>query len=145
MTRRALRFGAAGFLLALAAGLAIMVAGTLATGDWYALRLPWSEIGMWLITIGIGGSLLLLTASDLIEPIGRWRLAALPGIAVGAAVWSFLAFVGLPAGGACCDQPVLDLVTALYSAPQSIVILVAAVAITALPLLLARPRAGATQ
>jgi hypothetical protein len=94
---------------------------------------------MGLIAIGIGGSLLLLGVATVIEPVGRWRLLALPGILVGALVWWFLAFVGLPAGGACCEQPVPNLVTALYSAPQSILILIAAVAVTALPLVVARP------
>jgi hypothetical protein len=139
VTRTAIRVGAVGFLLALAAGLAIMGAGTLVWGDWDLIRLPWGDLGMALITIGLGGSLLFLEAEDLVEPVGRWRLLALPGIVVGGLVWAFLALIGLLMGGACCGQPVLNLVTALYSAPQAILVLVAAVTVTALPLVVTRP------
>jgi hypothetical protein len=143
--RTVARRGAILSLLALAVGLAVMAVGTLVTGDWYALQLPWSDIGMVLITVGLGGSLLFLFAEDVLEPVGRWRLVALPGIAVGGLVWLFLALVGLPAGGACCEQPTTDLVTALYSAPQAIVLLMAAVGVTALPLILARPWAASAR
>lgn len=139
MIRSTTRVAAVGFLLALGAGLAIMLAGTLVSGDWYALQLPWSDIGMTLITIGLAGSLLFIIAEDVVEPVGRWRLVALPGIVVGGVAWSFLAFVGLPAGGACCEQPTTNLTTALYSAPQAIIVLIAAVAVTGLPLVIARP------
>jgi hypothetical protein len=139
MIRLAVRGGAISSLVVLAAGLAIMLAGALLTGDWYALRLPWSDIGMWLITIGLGGALVFVAAENVVEPIGRWRWLALPGVAIGAWFWFTLAFIGLVVGGACCDQPTHDLRTTLYSAPQYIAILGAAVALTGLPLLLARP------
>jgi hypothetical protein len=139
MIRSATRLAAVGSLIALATGLAIMLVGTLENGDWYALRLPWSDIGMWLITIGLGGALVFLAAENVVEPVGRWRWLALPGAFVGAWFWIILAFVGPGMGGACCDQPTIDLRTTLYSAPQYIVILGAAVALTGLPLLLARP------
>ena len=139
MIRRLVRFGTIASLVALGIGLATMAVATVVYGDWWLIRRPWGDLGMGLIAFGIGGSLLGLGVAAVVEPIGRWRLLALPGILVGAVVWWFLAFVGLPAGGACCEQPVPNLVTALYSAPQSILILVAAVAVTALPLVLARP------
>ena len=139
MIRTLARAGAALSLLALAGGLAIMVAGTAIYGDWWLIRLPWSDLGMQLIAMGLGASLLFLAAEDLVEPVGRWRFVALPGIAVGAAIWAFLALVTLPAAGACCEQPSANLVTALYSAPVAIVLLLAAVALTALPLAASRP------
>jgi hypothetical protein len=145
MTRKAVRVAAAGSLIALATGLAIMLGGALLTGDWYDLRLPWSDIGMWLITIGIGGALVFIAAENVVEPVGHWRWLALPGVAIGAAFWFILAFVGLGMGGACCDQPTVDLRTTLYSAPQYIGILGAAVALTGLPLLLARPWSRGTR
>jgi hypothetical protein len=141
--RRAVGLGATGSLIALGTGLAIMAGGTIAYGDWWLIRRPWSDLGMDLIAIGIGGSLLFLGAATIVEPVGRWRLLALPGIVLGGLTWSFLAFIGLPTGGACCEQPVPNLVTGLYSAPQSILILVAAVAVTGLPLVLTRPWARA--
>jgi hypothetical protein len=133
------RVAAGGSLIALATGLAIMLVGTLVNGDWYALRLPWSDIGMWLITSGLGGALVFVAAESVVEPVGRWRWLALPGAFVGAWSWIILAFVGLGMGGACCDQPTIDLRTTLYSSPQFIAILGAAVALTGLPLVLARP------
>ena len=139
MTRTVARAGAVLSLLALAGGLAIMVAGTAIYGDWWLVRLPWSDLGMQLIAIGLAASLLFLAAEDVVEPVGRWRFIALPGIAVGAAIWAFLALVGLAAGGACCEQPSANLVTALYSAPGAIILLLAAVALTALPLAVSRP------
>jgi hypothetical protein len=145
MTTTAVRVAAAGSLIALATGLAIMLGGTLLTGDWYALRLPWSDIGMWLITIGLGGGLLFLAAENVVEPVGRWRLLALPGAAIGAWFWFILAVVGLGTGGACCDQPTIDIRTSLYSAPQSIAVLATAVGLTGLPLLLARPWSRGTR
>jgi hypothetical protein len=139
MMRSAVRVAAAGSLIALATGLAIMLGGALLTGDWYALRLPWSDIGMWLITIGLGGALVFVAAENVVEPVGRWRLLALPGAAIGACFWFILAVIGLGMGGACCDQPTIDIRTSLYSAPQYIAVLGAAVALTGLPLLLVRP------
>jgi S1-C subfamily serine protease len=91
MTRTAVRIAAGAFLVALATGLAIMLGGALVTGDWYALRLPWSDIGMWLITIGLGGGLVFVAAENVVEPVGRWRLLALPGAAIGAGFWFILA------------------------------------------------------
>ncbi len=145
MIRKAIRAAALASLLGLGAGVAIMAAAGLVSGDWWLIREPWGGIGMRLITVGLGGSLLFLFAEDVLEPVGRWRLVALPGIAVGGLVWLFLALVGLPAGGACCEQPTTDLVTALYSAPQAIVLLMAAVGVTALPLILARPWAASAR
>ena len=139
MIRRLVRLCAIASLVALGVGLATMAVATVVYGDWWLIRRPWGDVGMGLIAIGIGGSLLGLGVAAVIEPVGWLRLLALPGILVGACVWWFLAFVGLPAGGACCEQPVPNLVTALYSAPQSILILLAAVAVTALPLVLTRP------
>ena len=145
MTRYLIRLGAVVFLLALAAGLAVMAAGTIATGDWYAFQLPWSGIGMALITIGLAGSAIFMAVEDLVEPIGRWRLLALPGIAVAAFLWFVLLVVGLPHSGACCDQPSQFVPTLLYSAPQLITALVAALAISGLPLLLGRRRPAASE
>jgi hypothetical protein len=139
MTRKVTRFGAVASLFALVAGLAIMAAATLVWGDWYLIRLPWGDIGMWLITIGLGSALLFVAAENVVEQVGRWRLLALPGVLIGAWFWFVLAFFGLGMGGACCDQPTIDLRTTLYSAPQYIAVLGAAVALTGLPLLLARP------
>jgi hypothetical protein len=136
--RRAIRASAIGSVGLFAAGMAIMLIGGQLAGDWYALRLPWSDIGMILITIGLGGSAIFVALEDLIEPIGRWRLLAIPGIAVGAWFWCILLVFGLASTGRAprTESPVFTL---LYSAPQYIGILAIAVAASALPLLIVRP------
>jgi hypothetical protein len=93
---------------------------------------------MILITIGLGGSAILVALEDLIEPIGRWRLLAIPGIAVGAWFWFILLVFGLASTGRGprTESPVSTL---LYSAPQYIAVLAIAVAASALPLLIVRP------
>lgn len=138
MTRSTTRIAAVGFLLALVAGLAIMLAGTLVTGDWYALQLPWSDIGMTLITIGLAGSAVFVAIENLVEPIGRWRLLAVPGVVAAGFLWFVLIVFGLGATGRGprSAEPVSTL---LYSAPQFITVLVGALVLTGLPLLIARP------
>jgi hypothetical protein len=140
MMRTAIRVAAIGSVGFFLAGIAIMFVGAQIAGDWYALQLPWSEIGMILITIGLGGSAIFVALEDLIEPIGRWRLLAIPGIAVGAWFWFILLVFGLASTGRGpqTESPVFTL---LYSAPQYIAILSVSVAVAAstLPLLIVRP------
>jgi hypothetical protein len=138
MMRTAIRVAAIGSVGLFLAGIAIMFVGAQIAGDWYALQLPWSEIGMILITIGLGGSAIFVALEDLIEPIGRWRLLAIPGIAVGAWFWFILLVFGLASTGRGprTESPAFTL---LYSAPQYIAILSVAVAASALPLLIVRP------
>ena len=130
MTRAVIRSGAIGSVVVFLSGLAIMLVGGQLAGDWYALQLPWSDIGMILITIGLGGSAIFVALEDVIEPIGRWRLLAVPGIAIGAWFWFILLVFGLASTGrgAPNDSPVFTL---LYSAPQYIAGLAIAVAASA--------------
>jgi hypothetical protein len=134
VTRTVTRSFAIGSVVVFLAGLAIMLVGAQLAGDWYALQLPWSDIGMILITFGLGGSAIFVALDDLIEPIGRWRVLAVPGIAIGAWFWFILLVFGI--AGARTDSPVFTL---LYSAPQYIAVLAIAVAASALPLLIVRP------
>ncbi len=137
MTRTVIRSAAIGSVVVFLAGLAIMLVGAQLAGDWYALQLPWSDIGMILITVGLGGSAIFVVLEDLIEPIGRWRLLAVPGVAIGAWFWFVLVVFGLASTGrGGTDSPVFTL---LYSAPQYIAVLAIAVAASALPLLIVRP------
>ncbi|HEX5823212.1 MAG TPA: hypothetical protein VFY18_02025 [Candidatus Limnocylindrales bacterium] len=138
MTRTAIRVVVILSVGVFVAGLAIMLVGAQLTGDWYALQLPWSDIGMILITAGLAGSAIFVALEDVIEPIGRWRLLAIPGITIGAWFWFILLVFGLASTGrgAPTQSPVF---TVLYSAPQYIAILAIAVAASALPLLIVRP------
>ena len=138
MTRNAIRVAAIGSVAVFVTGLAIMLVGGQVAGDWYALQLPRSDIGMILITIGLAGAGIFVALEDLIEPIGRWRLLAIPGIAVGAWFWFVLLVFGLASAGRG-PQTQSPVSTLLYSAPQYIAILAIAVAASALPLLIAQP------
>ena len=138
MTRTVIRSATIASVGAFLAGLAIMLVGARLAGDWYALQLPWSDIGMILITIGLGGSAIFVALEDLIEPIGRWRLLAIPGVAIGAWLWFILLAFGIASTGRGprTDSPVSTL---LYSAPLYIAVLAIAVAASGLPLLVVRP------
>jgi hypothetical protein len=134
----ATRVAAIGSVGLFVAGMAIMLVGAQLAGDWYALQLPWSDIGMILITIGLGGSAIFVALEDMIEPIGRWRLLAIPGIAVGVWFWFILLVFGLASTGRGPQTP-SPVWTLLYSAPQYIWILSVAVIAAALPLFIVRP------
>ena len=143
MRRKAIRVAAVVSVGLFVGGLAVMLVGALVTGDWYALQLPWSDIGMALITFGLAASAIFVAIADVIEPLGRWRLLAIPGIAVGAWFWFVLLVFGLASSGRSPQVP-SPVSTLLYSAPQYIAVLAIALIAAALPLIVVRPwkRAG---
>ena len=109
-------------------------------GDWYLAREPWIGIGLTslvigLVIIGVVGLLL-----DVIEPIGRVRILAIPGVLLTIGVW-FVAYT-VPLSGACCDQPDRDIGGLLYSQPQELALLIVATLLILLPLAIARRRIG---
>jgi hypothetical protein len=138
MRRTAIRAAAVISVVAFLLGLTIMLVGAALAGDWYAFQLPWSEIGMTLITIGLAGAAIFVAVEDAIEPVGRWRLLAIPGIAVGAWFWFVLLVFGLGSTGRGPQTP-SPVSTLLYSAPHYIAVLAAAVVLAALPLVIVRP------
>ena len=138
MIRTVIRVAAVGSVGLFAAGLAIMLIGAVVAGDWYALQLPWSDIGMALITFGLAASAIVVAIADVVEPVGRWRLLAIPGIAVCAWFWFILLVFGLASSGRGAPTP-SPVSTLLYSAPQYIAVLAFAVIAAALPLIVVRP------
>jgi hypothetical protein len=138
VTRAAIRAAGIACLSLFVAGLAIMLVGAQLAGDWYALQLPWSDIGMILITIGLGGSAIFVAIATVVEPLGRWRLLAIPGLAICAWVWFILLVFGIASTGRGPQTP-SPVWTLLYSAPQTIAILGLGVIAAALPQLIVRP------
>lgn len=126
-----------GLLLA-GAGIALTAGAAIVAGDWFLAREPWVGIGMTLLVIGLAIIGLVGLLLDVIEPIGRVRLLAVPAAALAVVAWFTSSFAGL--GGACCDQPDRDIRTLLYSQPQQLVLLILATNAILLPLAIARRR-----
>ncbi len=128
-----------GLLLA-GVGIALTAGAAIVAGDWFLAREPWIGIGLTLLVIGLAiiGAIGLMF--DLIEPIGRVRLLAIPAAALAVVAWILSYLAGL--SGACCDQPDRDIRTLLYSQPQLLVLLIVATLAILLPLAIARRRFG---
>jgi len=100
----------------LAIGLALVIGSAVAAGDWWLAREPWIGLGLTLASVGLGIFALCAVMLDLAEPIGAWRLLAVPPALLVGAFWSFVLVVGVPTtglGGAERDVP-----TILYSIPE---------------------------
>ena len=128
---------------ALVSGLALLGGAVLSAGDWLLAPQPWSGVGLALITVGLGGGAVASLALDLVEPIGVWRLLAVPPALLVGAFWAFALVVGLPTSGG----PEFDVPTVLYTQPMVMVVLVVLTVALALPAVagrLARGHRGAT-
>lgn len=132
MTVRSIaRAGVVAGLLTLGAGLAFTYGSAFAVGDWWSAPQPWIGIGLTLLTVGlalVGAFGLLLV---FVEPLGWWRLLALPAALYVAAIWFFYVVAGVPTtggGGRARDVP-----TILYSVPDWLVITVIATLAILLP------------
>ncbi|TAL10108.1 MAG: hypothetical protein EPO00_04980 [Chloroflexota bacterium] len=125
-------------LLLLAVGVVLTGGSAVVAGDWWLARQPWIGIGLtsliWgLAVIGLVGLLL-----NVIEPIGRVRILAIPPALLVVVVW-LVAYMA-PLSGACCEQPERDMATLLYSQPQALALLIVGTLAILLPLAIARRR-----
>jgi hypothetical protein len=126
-------------LAAIAAGLVELAVAGLAFGDWYLIRVPWVDVGLGLYIVGLMLAGVAATWLVIVEPLGWWRLAALPGIVLTALEWVVLQVFGLGVSGACCSPaPAASLVTWFYSAPVLIPLVGGSTALILLPLALQR-------
>ena len=125
----------------LAVGLLMLAVGAVIAGDLYAIRQPWSGLGIDLAVVGAAATAITLAARVLLEPLGRSRLLGVPPAAVTALLWGLLIFLGLGSGGACCGPNYPGIGTELYSAPLYAGLLIAATLLIGLPLALPRLRA----
>jgi hypothetical protein len=130
--RQAGRIAWAGLAVSAAAGgigLLLAIGSALAVGDWLLAPMPWIGIGLRLIVAGLAGGACFGVLVDVVEPIGWWRLLAVPpGLLVGT-FWLFVLVFGLPTtGGTDFDVP-----TILYTLPFVMAVLVIATVALALP------------
>jgi hypothetical protein len=114
-------------------GLALAGASALAAGDWYLARQPWIGLGIALITWCLALTDVALVLLVLAEPVGWWRLLAVPPAAYLAFYWALFLIVGAPttaprSGGEH------DVGTVFYSNPQTMVLFLAVTALLASPL-----------
>jgi hypothetical protein len=121
--------GLAGFGGVSALGLVLAGGSAVAEGDWYLARMPWIGVGMTLIAAGIAGAGVSAAVLNLAEPIGWWRLLAIPPAAFVVGFWAFVLLIGLPTSGGSEH----DVATVLYSLPSFILVLVIATVAVALP------------
>jgi hypothetical protein len=127
------RTGAGVSIMALLAGLALALGSAAAAGDWWLAQRPWIEVGMRLAAVGLAGSAFFGGLRVAVEPVGWWRLAAVPSGIVIASFWLFALAVGLPTSGPGGGDT--DVVAILYSVPQLLALLVlATVEVAAVPI-----------
>jgi hypothetical protein len=140
--RRYAKRGLIASLAILGIGLAFAIGSAVIAGDWWLAQRPWIEIGMRLSALGLLASALFGGLRVSVEPVGWWRLAAIPSAIVVASFWLFAFTIGLPTTGGTET----DVVVILYSIPQLFAILVlATVEIAAIPIIVRWWRGGAPE
>jgi hypothetical protein len=142
LTRRARRIGRLGLaasLAVLAVGLVTAIGSAVAGGGWMEAAMPWVEVGMRLSTIGLLAGAAFGGLRVAVEPIGWWRLLAIPSGAVLATFWLLAFVVGLPTA----NGPEADVAVVLYSLPSLFAVVVAATLVTAAVPPVARRLGGA--
>jgi hypothetical protein len=123
-------------LLALLAGAVLAGGSALIAGDWWLARHPWIGVGLTLLVAGLAMTAVFAFVLDAVEPVGRLRLLALPpALIVGFCWWIWLG-IGLPRTG--FGGPERDIRTIIYSAPETLVVVLAATLLIALPLVVSR-------
>ena len=135
--RRVRRIGWVGLAVSSAAalvGLVLAAGSAVAAGDWDLAPMPWIGIGMTLIVAGLAGGACFGLLLDVVEPIGWWRLLAVPPALFVGGFWGYVLFVGLPTTGG----PAFDVATILYTLPMVMAGLVIATIALALPAVLGR-------
>ena len=115
-------------------GLVMAAGSALAAGDWDLAPMPWIGIGMTLIVAGLAGGACFGLLLDVVEPIGWWRLLAVPPALLVGGFWAFVLVVGLPTTGG----PEFDVATILYTLPLVMAVLVVATIALALPAMVGR-------
>jgi hypothetical protein len=127
--------------IVLAAGLLLVVGSAVAAGDWWLAGQPWIGIGLAMLVFGLAGTAAVGLLLVVVEPLGWWRLVALPPALLVGGFWAFVLIVGLPTtGGTDFDVP-----TILYSVPSALlVLLIATLAIALAPVVGSRARTPRT-
>jgi hypothetical protein len=132
---RACDIGRMGMALGLAAllfGFALVGGSALVAGDWYLARQPWIGLGLELIVVGLAGTGFFALLLDVVEPVGWWRVLALPPALLVAGLWALYLIIGAPTSG--FGGPEHDVATILYSAPLTMAIFTGLTLLVGLPL-----------
>jgi hypothetical protein len=122
-------------LLALGAGVLLAGGSAVVAGDWWLAPMPWLDLGMRSLVIGMALTSVFAILLVVIEPVGWLRLISVPPVLFLIVMWWVLTAIGFSFRG---DPP--DLLTGLYSMPDLLVLAVIATLLVALPLLIARLR-----
>lgn len=125
-------------LLLLGVGIALAAGSAILAGDWWLAREPWIGIGLTFLVAGLAIIGMMGLLLDFVEPIGRVRVLAIPGVLLTIGTWFVAYTVGV--SRACCGQPDRDIRTLLYSQPEVLALLIAATLAILLPLVIARRR-----
>jgi hypothetical protein len=117
-------------LVTLAAGFALALwSAFVVAGSWWLAPTPWIDWGLTLIVAGLVTTAASSVALVVFEPVGRWRLLAVPPgvvLAFAALLWA----MGLPTSGG----PEHDARTILYSVPEWLAIVTVATLLLLAPL-----------
>lgn len=125
-------------LLLLAIGVVLTGGSAIVAGDWWLARQPWIGVGLTSLVVGLAVIGIVGLLLNVIEPIGRVRILAIPPALLVLMVWLVTYFI--PISGACCSQPERDIATGLYSMPQALALLIVGTLAILLPLAIARRR-----
>lgn len=137
MARRIGWAGLVAGLAALGAGLALVVGSAIAAGDWWLARQPWIGLGLGLLVPGLAATAVFAIMLDVVEPLGLWRLIAVPPAFLVGAFWAYMTLLGVPTTGH--GGPAREVATILYSLPEWLISLVVLTLVLVLPLIIVRP------
>ncbi len=130
------RGGLAAGVLALLAGTIFAGGSALVAGDWWLARQPWIGVGLTLLVVGLAMTAVFALVLDAVEPVGRLRLLALPPALVVGFFWAIWLVIGLPTTGFGGSER--DIRTIIYSVPETLLVVLTATLLIALPLVIAR-------
>jgi hypothetical protein len=136
MARRIGWVGLAVGLLALGAGLALCAGSAVAAGDWWLAPQPWIGLGLALLVPGLAATAVFAIVLDILEPIGPWRLIAVPPAFLVGAFWAYVTLLGVPTSGR--GGPAHEVATLLYTLPEWLAGLVVLTLLLVLPLVISR-------
>jgi hypothetical protein len=126
------RLGLALSMGALVLGFVLVGGSALVAGDWYLARQPWIGLGLELIVVGLAGTGFFALLLDVVEPVGWWRVLALPPALLVAGLWALYLILGAPTSGLGGAEH--DVATILYSTPLTMAIFTGLTLLVALPL-----------
>lgn len=139
MVRTIGRIGLIGGVTALSVGALLAGGSAFLAGDWWLAGEPWIGLGMTLLVVGLAATAVFALLLDAVEPLGWLRLLAVPPVLFVAFMWSIWLLLGLPTTGPG-PGPERDIRTILYSLPETLLVVMIATLLIALPLIVVRLR-----